>query len=100
VVAQPGAGGEQRLVGYLVVRSQPAPTSAVLRDHLRASLPDYMVPAVFVAIERLPLTPNRKIDRRTLDGTRQTLEDLRPCSNVDAGTPSPIPAHVRSAAGN
>jgi hypothetical protein len=66
VVAQPGPGGEQRLVGYVVARSQPAPTSAVLREHLRASLPDYMVPAVFVALERLPLTPNGKVDRRAL----------------------------------
>jgi acyl-coenzyme A synthetase/AMP-(fatty) acid ligase len=35
VVAQPGPGGEQRLVGYLVVRSQPAPTSAMLRERRR-----------------------------------------------------------------
>ena len=55
VVAQPGPDGEQRLVSYLVAKYQPAPTSAVLREHLRASLPDTMVPAVFVALERLPL---------------------------------------------
>ena len=65
VVAQPGPGGEQRLVAYLVARGA-VPSAAVLREHLRASLPDYMVPAVFVPLERLQLTPNGKVDRRAL----------------------------------
>jgi hypothetical protein len=66
VVAQPGPGGEQRLVAYLVARGSGAPTAAALREHLRASLPDYMVPALFVPLDRLPLTPNGKVDRRAL----------------------------------
>jgi acyl carrier protein len=37
-----------------------------LREHLRASLPDYMVPSVFVSLEKLPLTPNNKVDRKAL----------------------------------
>ena len=65
VVAQPGPGGEQRLVAYVVARGA-APSAGELREHLRASLPDYMVPAVFVPLERLPLTPNGKVDRRAL----------------------------------
>jgi hypothetical protein len=65
VVAQPGPGGEQRLVAYLVARGA-APAANVLREHLRASLPDYMVPAVFVPLDKLPLTPNGKVDRRAL----------------------------------
>jgi hypothetical protein len=67
VIAQPGPGGEQRLVAYLVPRKAgAAPPPAALREHLRASLPDYMVPAVYVSLERLPLTPNGKVDRRAL----------------------------------
>jgi hypothetical protein len=66
VVAQPGPGGEQRLVAYLVARAAASPPAQALRDHLRGSLPDYMIPAVFVALERLPLTPNGKVDRRAL----------------------------------
>ncbi|HEU4728990.1 MAG TPA: non-ribosomal peptide synthetase [Kofleriaceae bacterium] len=66
VVARPGPGGEQRLVAYLVARAEAAPPAQVLREHLRASLPDYMVPAVFVPLDRLPLTPNGKVDRRAL----------------------------------
>jgi amino acid adenylation domain-containing protein len=65
VVARPGPGGEQRLVGYLVPRGA-APQPSDLRDHLRSALPDYMVPAAFVTLDRLPLTPNGKVDRRAL----------------------------------
>jgi hypothetical protein len=72
VVAQPGPGGEQRLVAYVVARAA-VPSAAVLREHLRASLPDYMVPAAFVPLERLPLTPNGKVDRRALPAPQAQL---------------------------
>src|SRR6185436_4679837 len=65
VVAQPGPGGEQRLVAYLIARGAPVSPNA-LREHLRGSLPDYMVPSAFVPLERFPLTPNNKVDRRAL----------------------------------
>ncbi|HWO17375.1 MAG TPA: amino acid adenylation domain-containing protein [Kofleriaceae bacterium] len=73
VTAQPGPGGEQRLVAYLVPRGE-APQPSVLREHLRQALPDYMVPAVFVTLERLPLTPNGKVDRRALPAPSATAE--------------------------
>ncbi|HEX3759257.1 MAG TPA: amino acid adenylation domain-containing protein, partial [Kofleriaceae bacterium] len=66
VAARPGPGGEQRLVAYLVARAAAAPGPAALREHLRATLPDYMVPAAYVTLDRLPLTPNGKVDRRAL----------------------------------
>ncbi|QCW28595.1 hypothetical protein FE772_03455 [Lysobacter enzymogenes] len=37
-----------------------------MREHLRASLPDYMVPSAFATLERFPLTPNGKVDRNAL----------------------------------
>jgi len=56
--------GDKRLVAYVTADGE-AP-SAALRDHLKAALPDYMVPSAFVALDRFPLTPNGKVDRRAL----------------------------------
>ncbi len=58
-------GGGVRLVGY-VVGKQSVPTATELRSHLLERLPEYMVPSVFVGLERLPLTPNGKVDRKAL----------------------------------
>jgi amino acid adenylation domain-containing protein len=64
--------GEPALVGYIVPRRSSALAQpgtdllAELRPHLRAALPDYMVPALLVPLPALPLTPNAKVDRAAL----------------------------------
>jgi len=58
--------GDQRLVAYLVLKPGPAPTIAELRQFLKESLPEYMVPSAFIVLEQLPLTPNGKLDRKAL----------------------------------
>jgi len=55
---------EKRLVGY--VRANREVTPDELRDHLRATLPEYMVPYAYVQLDEFPLTPNKKIDRKAL----------------------------------
>jgi amino acid adenylation domain-containing protein len=63
VTAVEAPAGTQ-LVAYLVLNEQVTP--AELRRHLTQNLPDYMVPAVFLPIEKFSLTTNGKIDRRAL----------------------------------
>ena len=68
VVAQDGPTGKQ-LVAY-VVPAEAMPDEAAFRDTLRRALktrlPDYMVPAYFMFLAQMPLTPNGKLDRRGL----------------------------------
>src|SRR6185436_15630893 len=66
VVTREDRPGDVRLVGYLVVRGEAAPSDEVLRKHLAATLPDYMIPARFVALPALPLTGSGKVDRKAL----------------------------------
>ena len=65
VAAVRGEGAAARLVAYLRCEG-PAPDRAALRAHLAAALPAYMIPSAFVALDRMPLTPNGKIDRKAL----------------------------------
>ncbi len=58
--------GRQRLTAYLVARKTPAPTAAELQQMLRAKLPPTMVPSAYVFLEKFPLTPSGKVDRRAL----------------------------------
>ncbi|HXQ71731.1 MAG TPA: amino acid adenylation domain-containing protein, partial [Pyrinomonadaceae bacterium] len=60
-------GGGHRLIAYVVGAPGVAvPNASALREHLRRVLPEYLVPAVFVALDSLPLTGNGKVDRRAL----------------------------------
>ena len=87
VVARETASGDQQLVAYVVrdsdrkigtgeaaadeSRSKLVPT---LRAYLKENLPEYMVPAEFVLLAKLPLTPNSKIDRRALQAMKIELD--------------------------
>jgi amino acid adenylation domain-containing protein len=67
VVAREDLPGDKVLVAYFETEAGHAPPSVgELRAHLKAKLPEYMIPSAFVAVDRLPLTPNGKIDRKAL----------------------------------
>ncbi len=66
VVARPDAHGGARLVAHLVLTEGRPLDAPDLRDRLRLTLPEYMVPALFVRHPKLPLTSNGKVDRKSL----------------------------------
>jgi hypothetical protein len=87
--------GEPVLVAYIVPRrgsaaAQPgADLLGILRPDLRAALPDYMLPALVVAMPALPLTPNAKVDRAALpapawDAGRPATGRVEPRNQVEA----------------
>lgn len=80
VVAHEGPQGKY-LAAYLVI-GQPAPAApaAVVRDFLRARLPENMVPSAFVVLEALPLLPNGKVNKKAL---------LPPQASADESTAAP-----------
>ncbi|HHM6218889.1 TPA: non-ribosomal peptide synthase/polyketide synthase [Pseudomonas aeruginosa] len=56
----------RQLVGYVVLESEGGDWREALAAHLATSLPEYMVPAQWLALERMPLSPNGKLDRKAL----------------------------------
>lgn len=66
VIAREATPGDMRLVAYFVPKRESLPTFAELREFLGGRLPDYMLPAMFVKLDRIPLTPNGKVDRSSL----------------------------------
>jgi amino acid adenylation domain-containing protein len=73
VVAARGEGADRRLVAWLVPEGE-APAVDGLREHLRRTLPEYMVPTAYRVMHAFPLTPSGKVDRKALpapEGTRE-----------------------------
>jgi amino acid adenylation domain-containing protein len=87
------AGGDKRLVAYFTAARESQIVLAELREHARKRLPDYMLPAAFVRLEKIPLTPNGKVDRKSLPapGEQDVVTDGR-------GHPPATPAEERLAA--
>ncbi|MEM8932963.1 MAG: amino acid adenylation domain-containing protein, partial [Acidobacteriota bacterium] len=79
VIVREDQPGTVRLVGYMVAHPkdsaehQPLPKPGDLKEFLKTKLPEYMVPAIFVPLDPMPLTPNGKVNRRALPKPDPTL---------------------------
>lgn len=80
VIIREDSPGEKQLVAYLVAEAEAdaaALNVSAIRNSLKSRLPEYMLPGIFVFLDKLPLTPNRKVDRKALprpEGIRPELE--------------------------
>lgn len=71
-----GAAGERRLVAYFVPAGEDAVTAHDLRELLSRSLPEHMIPSMFIRLEALPQTSQGKLDRDALP--KPTIEKMMP----------------------
>jgi amino acid adenylation domain-containing protein len=80
VLLREDAPGDQRLAAYLLTQEDTAPADAAnltetMQTALRQTLPDYMIPAHFLWLDRFPLTPNGKINRKALPAPESTRSE-------------------------
>src|SRR6185295_7049747 len=79
-----GTPADRRLVAWIVPDPQRPPDTDAVREELRRRLPVYMIPSAFVVMEKLPLLPNGKVDRRALPAP----EENRNRTHVPPSTPT------------
>ena len=84
VIVREDNTGDARLVAYFVAKTGEAIDVNDLRDHLRESVPYYMVPQHFVELEQMPQTNNGKIDYKALPAPSKSTESV-------ASTPTALP---------
>ncbi|HEY2737238.1 MAG TPA: condensation domain-containing protein, partial [Thermoanaerobaculia bacterium] len=90
VVALGEPGGDRSLAAYVVpnvLDGEPAPTAGALRDHLRTRLAEVMVPSSFTRLERLPRTPNGKVNRKALPPPESGADRTDPPDPADPADP-------------
>jgi glutamate-1-semialdehyde-2,1-aminomutase len=72
VIPKTDKQGNQSLIAYVA----PHNLESTLRHYLKERLPDYMIPAAFVSLDKLPLTPSGKVDRRALPALDHSRPEL------------------------
>ncbi len=75
VIRREDLPGLEQLVAYVVGKKAAEGMQKELRVFMLKSLPEYMIPSVFVFLDKIPLTPNRKIDRNALPHPESKVEE-------------------------
>ncbi|HYH79816.1 MAG TPA: non-ribosomal peptide synthetase, partial [Longimicrobium sp.] len=84
VVAREEVPGDRYLAAYFAAAPGRAVSAAELREHLATRLPGWMIPAAFVQMDAIPLTPNQKVDRRALPAPAAAAHAPNPRSDAPA----------------
>ncbi|MCP4213687.1 MAG: amino acid adenylation domain-containing protein, partial [bacterium] len=95
VVDKEDEGGNKFLCAYLVADHTGRLDMVEIKEHLCESLPDYMIPASFVSLDKLPLTDNGKIDRKALPEPDSRSRNITYISS-DALKNTPYPDEERN----
>ncbi|MCP5105018.1 MAG: amino acid adenylation domain-containing protein, partial [bacterium] len=66
VLDRSDGGGNKFLCAYFVAAPDVPVNKEVLKEHLAAELPEYMIPSYFIGIDKIPVSPNGKVDRKAL----------------------------------
>jgi amino acid adenylation domain-containing protein len=74
IIQTDSVSGDKKLVAYFVPKVETPANENELKNFISRKLPAYMIPAVFVSLEKIPLTPNGKIDRRSLPSTEDIYQ--------------------------
>jgi amino acid adenylation domain-containing protein len=89
-IANISLDGENELLAYVLPKKNVSvPTTDELQRHLRGSLPEYMIPVIFVRLHKLPLSPNGKLDLKNLP------HPAKP-NLLDSTSPGSFPAEVEN----
>lgn len=80
--------GDNHIVAYLVLNENQELNVREIKDHLRRSLPDYMLPSYYLSLDKFPLTPNGKIDKKSLiesegENLNTNVKYVAPVSNTE-----------------
>ena len=87
VIASKGNAGQSELVAYFVAETKIK--TSELRNYVGAHLPGYMIPSHFIQLDKIPLTPNKKVDRKALPSI-ETLGVKTEITYVAPKTPAEI----------
>ena len=73
MIAREDTPGDKQLVAYFETQNAQVPTATELRACMEKDLPVFMIPSAFVSVEKIPLTPNGKVDRKALPAPSQRV---------------------------